>query len=130
MSPWPVHQVGPARRRVPDRLVGQLDQDPGRALGVDEGDPAATGTGAWQFIYQAIPRRATGRQRPVQVGDPITDVMDSGPTFGEEPRDGAVRGLGFQEFDFGPPEMERDDAGAVGLFRSSGNHSEDISIEW
>lgn len=96
---------------------------------MDEGDAPAARAGARQVIDQDVARGPAGGERLVQIGHAITDVVNAGAAPGQESGDRTVRGSGLQEFDFRATEVERDDSGAVGLFRGAGNHSEHITIE-
>lgn len=96
---------------------------------MDERNPPAAGASAWKFINQTVARRPAGRERPVQIGHAITDVMDAGASLGNESGDRTVGGSGFQQLDLRSTEVERDDPGPVGLFRGAGEHPKDITIE-
>src|SRR5690349_13481332 len=70
-------------------LLGQFEQDPGGRLGMHEGDAPAAGARARPLIDEAKPRRATARERGVEVGHAIAEMMNAGPAGGEELGHGA-----------------------------------------
>ena len=58
---------------------------------MDEGDPPASGTGAWRVVDEAIAGGPAGGERRVEVGHSVAHMMDSRPPTSEKSRDGAVR---------------------------------------
>ena len=72
-------------------LLGELEQDAGRRLRMDEGDPASAGSGARHLVDQAIAGGPAGGERGVQVRHPIADVVDAGTASRQKPGDGTVR---------------------------------------
>jgi len=73
---------------------------------VHEGDAAPAGASARDVVHQAITGRPTGRQRCVEIGHAVADVVDAGTTALEELGDGAVRGTRRQQLDLGFPERQ------------------------
>ena len=72
-------------------LLGELEQDAGGRLRMHEGDPAPAGPGAGSLVDQAVAGRAAGRQRGVEIGHPVADVVDPGTATLEELGNGTVR---------------------------------------
>lgn len=110
-------------------LFGKLEQDAGRRLRMDEGDPASAGSGAWHLVDQAIARSPAGGERGIQIRDPIAQMVDAGTASLEEPGNGAVRRERREQLDLGVAEWQGHDGGAVGLFRRVRRETEDIPVE-
>ena len=89
----------------------------------------AAGSLAGKFVDQSVPRGATGVERPVEVGDPIADMMNARAAAREKFRNRAVDRARFQEFHRRGAEGKRYNPGTVGLLGSAGRESEDIAIE-
>ena len=94
-----------------------------------EGDPASSGSSPGNLVHQLISRLAAPFQRGVEIGHPVTDVMNAGTTFFQEAGDRALRMIRRQQLDLGFAERKRNDGGAVRGFRRMGNQPEDVTVE-
>src|SRR2546428_754878 len=110
-------------------LLGQLQEDPGRRLGMHERDAPTTGPAARHVVDEAKAPRPTALERPIEVPHAVTDVMDPRPAPGEKLRYRAVRVARLEELDLDVAEGEPDDRGAVGRFGTSRLEAEDVAVE-
>src|SRR5688572_21023961 len=96
---------------------------------MQEGNPPATGAAPGRFIDQPIAGRASPRQRRLEIGDPVADVVDAGPAFRKELRHGA-RGIArLEQLDVDGTEMQADDGRAVGRLGVARGKTQDVTIE-
>src|SRR2546426_5528127 len=79
-----------------------------------EGDAPTAGPAARHVVDEAIARRPTPLERPIEVRHAVADVMDPRPAPGEKLRHRAVRVARLEELDLDVAEGEPDDRGAVG----------------
>lgn len=96
---------------------------------MDKGDSPAGGSAARSFVNQAVAGLAAAFQCGIQVRDAVAYVMNAGAALFEEPGNRALRSLRTQQFDFGLPEGQGNDGGAIGGFRRMGNQAEYVTIE-
>jgi hypothetical protein len=96
---------------------------------VDERHAAPTRTRTRLLIHELVAGAAAGIEGFVQIGDPVTDVMDTGTTLGQEPGDGTIGGAGLQELDLGLAEVQRDDHRPIGHFGAAGGETKDLGIK-
>jgi thioredoxin 1 len=92
-------------------------------------NPAPGGSLSRDLVHQAIAGRAAGLERSIEVGNPVTDMMDAGPPPGEKFADRALRAERRKQLDLRVSEGERHDGGAIGDFRRTRLDSEDVTVE-
>ena len=97
---------------------------------MDEGNPTASRTDTRLLVDQPVPFRAALRERLVEIGNPVADVMDPRSAPLKESRDGTVGRTRLEQLDLGLAEWQGDDVGAVGSFRRMRRDAEHIAIEW
>src|SRR4029077_9556416 len=100
-----------------------------RGFRVQESDSPSAGPAPGRLIDQFVARRATARERGLQVRDAVADVMDARPAFCKEFRHGTVGVVRLEELDVDAAEMKADDRGAIDDLARSGRESQDVSIE-
>ena len=133
MSPGGAAQAGNVsgnRQEAPDVSLGELEEDASGGLGVDERDPAATGSHPGLLIDQAVPPRTAGGQCLVEIGNPVADMMDTRSAPLEKFRDGTVGSTRLEQLDLGFAKGKGNDAGAVGRLRRMRRDAEHVAIEW
>jgi len=96
---------------------------------VDECYAAPTRTRTRLLIHELVAGATAGIEGFVQIGDPVTDVMDTGTTLGQKPGDGTIGGAGLQELDLGLAEVQRDDHRPIGHFGAAGGETKDLGIK-
>jgi len=96
---------------------------------VDERHAAPTRTRTRLLIHELVAGATAGIEGFVQIGDPVTDVMDTGTTLGQKPGDGTIGGAGLQELDLGLAEVQRDDHRPIGHFGAAGGQTKDLGIK-
>jgi hypothetical protein len=96
---------------------------------VQEGDTLAFGAQSGNFVDEAHPVRRAPAQCVVDIFNGETDVMDSGPSAGDELADGGVGRAGLQEFDQGFAGGEAGDVCAIGVVERHFDHAEDVTVE-
>ena len=96
---------------------------------MDERDAAPTRTRTRLLIHELVAGATAGIEGFVQIGDPVTDVMDTGTTLGQKPGDGTIGGAGLQELDLGVAEVQRDDHRPIGHFGAAGGETKDLGIK-
>jgi thioredoxin 1 len=96
---------------------------------VDECDTTAFRPGPRYLVDESVPGLAAGRERRVEIGDAVADVVNAGTAPSQEPGDGPVGMKRFEELDFRTTEGEGDDAGAIGLDGPAGVEPQDVPIE-
>jgi thioredoxin 1 len=96
---------------------------------VHEGNAATACSDSRSLIDQAITRLLAGVERPIEVGHPIADVMDSRPPALQKFCDGTGGIQGGKELDRALSERQRDDGGTVGDLGGMGHETEDVAIK-
>jgi hypothetical protein len=96
---------------------------------MDEGDAPTAGPGPRNFVDQSVSRLATSRQRRLEIGNPVADVVNPRTPPFEEPGNGAIGAERREQLDLGIPEGERDDRRPIGLLRGMRAEAEDIPVE-
>ena len=96
---------------------------------MDEGHAAPTRTRTRLLIHELVAGATAGIEGFVQIGDPVTDVMDTGTTLGQKPGDGTIGGAGLQELDLGLAEVQRDDHRPIGHFGAARGETKDLGIK-
>ena len=97
---------------------------------MEKGNAAAAGPAARGFVDQPIACGATPGKSGVEVGYPVTQVVDSRPPPGEEFRHGAVGVAGLEQLDVDLAEVKTDDRRSVRLFGSFlRGQAEDVAVE-
>jgi len=86
--------------------LGELDEDAGRRLRMEEGDPFPAGSGPRGFVNESIPRRSASIEGIVQVVDPIADGVGGGRPPGQKPGDRPVGSHRLEQLDLGVAEGE------------------------
>ena len=81
------------------------------------------------IVNQAVAGPAAALQRGFQVGNPETEVMDSGTVSFEVFRDRGAGLPGSEQFDHGAAHRHRNDRGAVGRLSRAGNRTEYLAVE-
>jgi hypothetical protein len=110
-------------------LLSQLEQDTGGRLGMHESNPAATGAPSRGLVDQLVTGGPASLERGIQIGDPVTDVVNPGSPFFQESRHRTVRVARNQKLDFGVAEGQGNDGGTVGNFWRVRSEAEDVAIE-
>jgi len=96
---------------------------------MQEGNPPSAGAATGRPVDELVARGSAGFERGVEIGDPETEMMDSGPVALEELRDrGAGLGRG-EQLDLGRAEPQGNYSGAVGIFLRTRREAEDIAVE-
>jgi hypothetical protein len=96
---------------------------------VDEGNPPASGSSPGNLVDQLIPGGPAALQGRVEVGNPIADVMNSGPPLFEESghRAGGIpRG---QQLHLGFAEWQGNDGRAVGLLGRMRRETKNVAVK-
>ena len=96
---------------------------------MDERHAAPTRTRTRLLIHELVAGATAGIEGFVQIGDPVTDVMDTGTTLGQKPGDGTIGGAGLQELDLGVAEVQRDDHRPIGHFGAARGETKDLGIK-
>lgn len=96
---------------------------------MDERHAAPTRTRTRLLIHELVAGATAGIEGFVQIGDPVTDVMDTGTTLGQKPGDGTIGGAGLQELDLGLAEVQRDDHRPIGHFGAARGETKDLGIK-
>src|SRR5213596_255686 len=81
------------------------------------------------LVDETIPRRPAALERLVQVRHAVADMMDAGPTLGEELRHRAVRIAGLEELDLHVAQRQADDGRTVGRLGAPRLEAEHVAIE-
>lgn len=92
-------------------------------------DASPAGSAPRRFIDQAITGSLAPRQRAVEIGNTVADVMDAGATLGKKLRHGTVGIGGFEQLDVDRTEMQADDGRAVGRFRPAGSKTQNVAVK-
>jgi hypothetical protein len=109
-------------------LFGELEENSGGGLGVDEGNAPAASAGTRHFIHQAVAGRAARCDRGIQVRHAVAHVVNARSASLEKPGDGAPWIRGLQQLHFRISEGQGDDARAVGQLGPVGLEAEDVAI--
>ena len=96
---------------------------------MQECDAPATGTTARNLIHQLVTRGPAALEGGIEVGDPVTDVMNAGTAFFEEASDRAVRLARGQQLNFRFAERQGYDCGTIGFFRGVRSEAEYVTVE-
>jgi hypothetical protein len=110
-------------------LVGQLEQDPGGRLRMHESNSPSASASPWNLVDQTISRRAARLDGRVQVGDAVTDVMDTGAPLGQEPSNRGVSREWSQQLHLRLAERKRHNGGSVGNLGRVRFQSQDLAVE-
>jgi thioredoxin 1 len=110
-------------------LLSQLEQNAGGRLRMHKRNPASGRSLSRDLVHQAITGRAAGLECSIEVGNPVTDMMDAGPPLGEKLADRALRAERRKQLDLGVSEGERHDGGSIGDLRRVRFDSEDVAVE-
>ena len=89
----------------------------------------ATGTGAGHLVHQTVARRAASLQRRIEVGNPVTNVVNPGPAPSQEPADRTVRVERREQLDLRVTEREPDDGSAIDGLRRMRLDAKDVAVE-
>jgi thioredoxin 1 len=92
-------------------------------------NPASGRSFSRDLVHQAITGRAAGLERSIEVGNAVTDVMDTGTPLGEKPANRALRSERRKQLDLGIPEGERHDGRSIGYLWRMRLDSEDVAVE-
>lgn len=96
---------------------------------MDECNAPSTRPGARHLVHQTVSLPAAGLEGLVEVGDAVTNVMDTGAAALEEFRDGTVGVARGKKLDLALPQRQGNYCGAVGVLGRMGCESQDIPIE-
>ena len=96
---------------------------------MDERHTAPTCTRTRLLIHELVAGAAAGIESFVQIGNPVADVVDAGPAFGQEFGDGTIGGAGLQKLDLGVAEVQRDDHRPIRHFGAAGGETKHLGIE-
>ena len=118
------------RQEGPGVSLGELEQDARGGLGMDEGDSTAPRADPGLLIDQPVSPRAALGQRPIEVGNPVADMVNARSAPLEKFGDGAFGRARFQQLDLGGAQGKRDDVRAIGSFRRMRRDAEHVAIEW
>jgi len=86
--------------------LGQLDQNAGRRLGVNEGNAVSSCPETRGLIDQVVAVETATVEGGVQIGNTVAEVMNTWPSASEEFRDGAIRIHRLEQLDRGRTEGE------------------------
>jgi len=92
-------------------------------------NPASGGSLSRGLVHQAIPGRAAGLERSIEVGNPVTDMVDAGSPLGEKLANRALRAQRRKQLDLGISEGERHDVCSIGDLRRMRLDSKDVAVE-
>lgn len=112
-----------------DRLFSEFNEDAVSRLGMHERDPAAASAESRLRVNEGVTLLEAGGQGRIEVCDPITDVVDSGPAAGEEAADRRVSFQRLEQLDLGAAEIEMDDSCPIDQLGAARRHPEDVAIE-
>jgi len=96
---------------------------------MEERDPVSAGTGAGLLINQRVACATASRERLIQIGDPVADVMDSRAATSQESTDGRIGIRRFEEFHLGAAEVEMDDPSPIDQFGGTWGQAEDVAVK-
>lgn len=94
-----------------------------------EGNPAARCSRARGVVNQTVSRRPASRQRRIEVGHSVTDMVNARTALCQESADGAVRAERREQFDLRFTEGKRYDGRSIGNFRGPGLDAQHIPVE-
>jgi hypothetical protein len=97
---------------------------------MEEGDTFPFRAQAGRLIDEADSSGAAAGEGTVEIVDGEADVMDAGPTFGDELADRRIRMFGFEQLDEGFTGREAGDPGTICIVESDLGHAEQIAVEW
>src|SRR5207247_11146896 len=120
---------GTIRDRAALHLLGQLEQNPSRRLGMQERDAAAIGAAAGLLVDQTVAGRPAALERPVEIGHAVADVMDARSASSEELRHGALGVARLEQLDLNVAQREADDRSAIGGFGLPWLQAEDVPVK-
>lgn len=89
----------------------------------------AAGAETGLLVHEPIAESAAGCEGPVEIRDAVADMMNAGPSPGQEPGDGALVGSGLEQFDLDAAKAERDDGCAIGFLGRARLDSQYVAIE-
>jgi hypothetical protein len=92
-------------------------------------NPASGRSFSRNLVHQVITGRAAGPERGIQVGNPVTDMMDTRSPLREKPANWALRTERREQLDLGIPEGECYDGRAIGYLWRMRLEPEDVAIE-
>jgi len=73
---------------------------------------------------------AAASEGTVEIVHDKADVMDAGPTFGDELADRRIGLFGFEQLDEGFTGREAGDPGTICIVEIDLGHAEQIAVEW
>ena len=94
-----------------------------------EGDSPPSRPSSRYLVYQAISGCPAGLECSVEVSHLIADMVNPGPSSGEEFADRAVRVERCKQLHLGISHWERQDGGAIDGFGRMGHDAEDVPVE-
>jgi len=96
---------------------------------VHKRDPAAGCAESGSLIDQAITGVSAGVEGAIEVGHPITDMVDSGPPALQEFCDGTGRIQRSEKLDFAFAERQRNNGRAVGSLGGMRHQPQHVAVE-
>lgn len=94
-----------------------------------ERDAATAGAAPRRGVDQREPSGAAPRQRLVEIGHAIADMVNPGAAPGEEFGDRGIRVVRLEQLDVDVAETQGNDGGAIRLLRGLWSDAEDVSIK-
>lgn len=94
-----------------------------------EGDPTARRPGTWYLVYQTISGSPAGLECGIEVGDLITDVVNTGAPLGQELSNWTVGVERGEQLHFRVSEWKRQDSGAIDPFGWMRHDPQDVPVE-
>ena len=96
---------------------------------MEKGNAVPADTLAWSFIDQTVSRASTRRERRVEIGNPVADVVDAGSAPSEKLRDWPRGIAGREQFEPGGAELDRPNGRAIDGFSGLRLDAEVVAIK-
>jgi hypothetical protein len=110
-------------------LVSELQENPGGCLRVYERNTAARSSLSRHLVHQPISRFSAGFERGIEVGHPVTDVVNAGTPPSQELADGTIDLHRCKQLDLGIPKGECHDGCAIHHLRHMGLEAKNVAVK-
>jgi len=94
-----------------------------------EGDPPPPDSDPWHLVYQTVSGCPAGLECRVEIGNPVTDVVNAGAAPGQEFSNGAVRVERCEQLHFRVSQWKSQDGGAIDGFRRMRHQAKDVLVK-
>src|SRR5574342_882427 len=96
---------------------------------MQERDAAAAGAAPRCLVDEAVPRRTAGFERPVEIRQAGTEVVNAGSALGEKLRHRARLIARLEQLDLDVAQRQADDGGAVRRLGRTRLEAEHVPVE-